>query len=287
MAAEPASADLPLHSRYAMHIAAVCSEVAIKAYPCSMIYQSVYNWPNQLRFGKDIADGIIVWDEHTVVIAISGTKNLEDWLKNIRVSGFSQGSMEISHGPWEYTLSAMRDLLETLALKRYNPAVGRNVIFCGHSLGGCAAMVGWLAIRLLLADTEMRDRLGFDMAAADFIPNRIITYGAPRCVSGKSAALFPWPVLQIRLCHDMVPSLPFTVRFGRAHVGRTVWIRYDGELYGSAPTFQYLRSFARWINKLALGRGIRENHAIGLYARVLSKFLTQPDWETAVLKGQK
>lgn len=278
---------VPLYDTYALHVAAVCAEASLRAYPAESHSPQFHPWKEELRFGDHYADGIVLHDDTTVVIAISGTKSLEDWISNLRVSGLQCGQFEISEGTWKYAVLAMQDMLENLADLPENPCATRRVIYCGHSLGGCAALVGWLAIKHLLTHERYAKKRFRKLRFEDFIPQRIITFGAPRCITGSSAALFPWATLHVRLVGDIVPSLPIEWMFNRSHIGRTVWLTAKGRVSGYPRVFDGTRALAWWLLHGLSVRSIRIRHDKQIYAKALARFLTQPQWETAIFQANQ
>jgi hypothetical protein len=277
--------ELPLHNRYALHIAAVCAEAALRAYPAEENHPQFVGWPNEVRFGENHADGILLYDDATVLVSISGTKGIDDWVSNLRVAGLSCGQFVVSEGIWRYAVLAMQDMLESIADMPENPCATRPVIYCGHSLGGGAALVAWLAIKHLLTHDRYKRKRFRKLSFDHFIPHRIVTFGAPRCITGASAALFPWPTLHVRMVGDIVPSLPIEWMFNRSHIGRTVWVSNNGHISGYPRVLDGTRAMLWWLFHGLSMRSIRIRHDKHIYAKSLNRFLTQPNWETAIFQA--
>lgn len=268
-----------------MYVAAVCAEIALKAYQINYSYPLNFNWNHQFVFSEGGASGFAVYDDQTVIIGFSGTYPTEDWVLDLNVNGFKQGQLEISEGPWLYTLKCVKGLCDTIALRQSNVLRDREIIYCGHSLGGCAATLAPLAAEVLLADPQMALLWGNIFQPTDFLPTRIFTYGSPRCLSLRSAAIFPWNCLNIWHDKDPVPLWPPSIFAKRASVGRTVWVNDKGDLSVRTPVPALITAPISNLCTLLRLKAIKHHHSQHQYIKALSRFLTFHDWRDAILSG--
>lgn len=182
------------------------------------------------------AHAIVVVTETAIYVAVRGTDDAMDVIEN-RNFGPAVYSSNICESMFIHAgFSSHAWKLADAVAECIKPFEGTlPVIFCGHSLGGAAAM-------LLPLYTHIE-------------PNRIITFGAPRVLRSETDENYPYAHLVTRFVRplDLVPDVPLrignwlTTRYGGwSHVGQCRWLLDDGTIELDPPAWwQYARRLRR------------------------------------------
>lgn len=143
-------------------------------------------------------------------VAISGTNEVWDWATNKNLNTVDFGDFEAHEGFCDHA----DDLGWILSEQGSGLVDGYDTIFCGHSLGG--AVAGLLPL------------------TSSIVPNRIITFGAPRFLRSGNAWKYPYSQITERFVAplDVVPDVPMNVGCrwiywpvtGWSHCGISYWL---------------------------------------------------------------
>ena len=212
--------------------------------------------PLILRNGDSYA--ILAYDYGEAYIAIRGTDSKYDWLDNCRtkriyITKAGPYSQIQAHAGFIRHAKLVRDELDQQDARTL---IGRHDLYLtGHSLGGAVATLlplvcGWMA------------------------PERLVTFGAPRCLGYESAGMYPFDCTRFVGATDIVPLMP--LRFRYAHVGG---VRYlNGGLFAErrwGAIGKYVRIAHTYMLRslgYRLPDVVRKQHSMERYKRALEVF---------------
>lgn len=225
--------------------------------------------------GNSPGYGIIKFPQF-MVVCISGTTNLNQWLAQIFLNGLVDTSYPLPGGnDVAQTMAIYKTAADTIA-GAITIAAGddRPVLLCGHSMGGAIAMVLHYKYRALTPDRK---------------PSRCVTFAAPKpgdanLISGlrRTAQI----LRRLTINGDPIPSLPPSLPKAVALVVPAVlqptvntWSAYSqgGNLYyvdgdgnqqgGNEPNLPLF--VAEYLIQVGMGRGIIPpvEHLMGSYVR--------------------
>lgn len=153
--------------------------------PDNVVFQSIVDCVNVY---KTVENYILHYEiDGFTIVSIRGTNCMNDWITNVK---FLFKKEDIHRGFKRNAKTVFLKLIARNALR-----LNKNIVLCGHSLGGATATV--------LSDLLIRSNL--------FLKENvfIITYGSPR-PGGRKLRRRLEDVLHLRFIHadDLVPSTP-------------------------------------------------------------------------------
>ena len=169
----------------------------------------------------------MVSDDKDIVIAIRGSKYLEDWIRNFNlkpnISGIHSGFYEHANELWPFIQNF---------LYRHQ---GRKIFVTGHSMGG--------AVALLIADKINKDPY------CDYT-YQTYTFGAPCVDQGKLR--LETPLFRFRYINDIVPLLleENMVLMNYYHGESEYVIKEDKSIYELNPPSSFLEKLWRSYGQL-------------------------------------
>ncbi len=197
--------------------------------------------------------GFISSDQDSVVVAFSGTANLEDVLTDFEAW---QSPYPLGKNNGYVHAGFCREFLgvykEVRAVLQWECMQNKKVYVVGHSLGGAVAVQLGLAIALDL----------------NKVPT-VVTYGCPRVGDKQFARLFKTMVpesIRVVLDNDIVPEVP---RWDYRHVHGKIHIDNDGRTVGAIrAAWSWLKHFKNDIKSILSG-DFQHDHSLQVYIKAL------------------
>lgn len=190
-------------------------------------------------------------------ICFRGSNDKQDWLDNFSTSLFPFFS-GYAHSGFVEHWDQLSELVEELALQNTD----REIILCGHSLGGALAALA--AIHL--------NRKGFSWDSLN-----VCTFGAPRALDVKLATSVRCVSLRVVNYGDPVPLAPLSIvprwaggkDCGRyQHHSSAAWfLMEDGTIRTERKSFLYRVFMAAW--RWFSGDSLVSNHSMDEYVKRL------------------
>lgn len=176
----------------------------------------------------------VVWrTQGQLVVGISGTDQMRDWLDNIRCTPEALECGQAVH-------SGMLDHTHKIAtaLRSVVPRDDETVILGSHSLGGACSIL------LPLVSPRWGEAIRRN--------GHIVTFGAPACLRADTAGKYPYAAQVTRIIRsfDLIPDSPHRLHpadVGWAHVGHKLMFDMDGREYDAATVSDHWRRFKRGV----------------------------------------
>jgi len=226
---------------------------------CGMVYghdrEELPQWRKVIAHTDAGCGGVAIlsYESGELFIVLRGTDDLGDWWKhNLRVLPKSYGDVLVHRGFRDAGVAAVTDLLSQVS-----PAVRAvyRTVFCGHSLGGAAAVVASIS--------EANPHGNYE----------IVTFGAPRALFPSARRLVQATAKQVLLFgheSDIVFRCPPSL-IGYRHASDVSFINRAGDVvHGSSAAGRKLDALrGYWVDITNGEFDALSDHAIRVYEDAL------------------
>lgn len=175
----------------------------------------------------------IAYSSKQILISIRGTKQLKDWLQNIKADevDFTEGAGQVHQGFYECFKFVKREIDKFLITHS-----GKEIVITGHSLGGAVATITAAYIRKNITDKVMLYTFGSPRAGNKTF-SEYFSRTKPlihfRCVNDKDLVTnVPLPGMELNTYCVPIIKLPFFI----------IPLDLDGDLYSHVGTIVYVHT---------------------------------------------